>query len=72
MEKRKSAYMRFGRSSPFDGGVDEMASGDMEKRKSAYMRLVIYLSSSSQKSNLNFNFKLNFVYLQIWKTFIFR
>ena len=30
MEKRKSAYMRFGRSDP------EMM--DMEKRKSAYMR----------------------------------
>uniref|UniRef100_A0A8R1EMS9 Uncharacterized protein n=1 Tax=Caenorhabditis japonica TaxID=281687 RepID=A0A8R1EMS9_CAEJA len=32
MEKRKSAYMRFGRS---DGGGNPM---EMEKRKSAYMR----------------------------------
>uniref|UniRef100_A0AC34RBY7 Uncharacterized protein n=1 Tax=Panagrolaimus sp. JU765 TaxID=591449 RepID=A0AC34RBY7_9BILA len=33
MEKRKSAYMRFGRSAPSDGFLDAM-----EKRKSAYMR----------------------------------
>ena len=33
MEKRKSAYMRFGRSAP-----EDEITGDMDKRKSAYMR----------------------------------
>jgi len=37
MEKRKSAYMRFGkRSSPVE--LDEQEGSPMEKRKSAYMR----------------------------------
>ena len=36
MEKRKSAYMRFGRSSPSE--FEEMPMNEMEKRKSAYMR----------------------------------
>lgn len=34
MEKRKSAFMRFGRSSPFADDSDLA----LEKRKSAYMR----------------------------------
>uniref|UniRef100_A0A914EA79 Uncharacterized protein n=1 Tax=Acrobeloides nanus TaxID=290746 RepID=A0A914EA79_9BILA len=43
MEKRKSAYMRFGRSSPdvdsyTDDNEDNSGLLDMEKRKSAYMR----------------------------------
>lgn len=41
VEKRKSAYMRFGRSDP------DMV--DMEKRKSAYMRLadLVFLGALS-------------------------
>uniref|UniRef100_A0A914YHY3 Uncharacterized protein n=1 Tax=Panagrolaimus superbus TaxID=310955 RepID=A0A914YHY3_9BILA len=44
--------MRFGRSSPFDGGVDEMPSADMEKRKSAYMR---FGKRSSDDSEIEMN-----------------
>uniref|UniRef100_A0A7E4W2C3 FMRFamide n=1 Tax=Panagrellus redivivus TaxID=6233 RepID=A0A7E4W2C3_PANRE len=38
MEKRKSAYMRFGRSNGGIEGDEAAINGAMEKRKSAYMR----------------------------------
>lgn len=41
MEKRKSAYMRFGRSAPSEDSADsDNAFENLEKRKSAYMRYV--------------------------------
>jgi uncharacterized protein with PIN domain len=58
MEKRKSAYMRFGKrslaSSSFDGG-DEMplVGGSMEKRKSAYMRFGKRSSSDDSEIEMN-------------------
>jgi len=48
MEKRKSAYMRFGkRSSPVE--LDDVEGSPMEKRKSAYMR---FGKSSSPNAEL--------------------